>query len=42
MLDCQDFYAMLRDADVRYERDYRPSDPFDVSAWEQSGIEGAQ
>lgn len=31
----------LRDADVRYERDYRPSDPFDVSAWEQSGIEGA-
>lgn len=32
----------LRDADVRYERDYRPSDPFDVSAWEQSGIEGAQ
>lgn len=32
----------LRDADVRYERDYRPSDPYDVSAWEQSGIEGAK
>ncbi|HVK30191.1 MAG TPA: peptidyl-prolyl cis-trans isomerase [Nocardioides sp.] len=31
----------LREADVRYERDYRPDDPFDVSAWEQSGIEGA-
>lgn len=31
----------LRDADVRYERDYRPRDPYDVSAWEQSGIEGA-
>lgn len=31
----------LHDADVRYERDYRPSDPYDVSAWEQSGIEGA-
>ncbi len=31
----------LRDADVRYERDYRPSDPYDVSAWEQSGVEGA-
>lgn len=33
--------GQLRDADIRYERDYRPSDPYDVSAWEQSGIEGA-
>lgn len=33
--------ARLREADVRYERDYRPDAPFDVSAWEQSGIEGA-
>lgn len=33
--------SRLREADVRYEPDYRPSDPFDVSAWEQSGIEGA-
>lgn len=31
----------LEDADVRYEPDYRPDDPFDVSAWEQSGMEGA-
>lgn len=31
----------LRAADIRYERDYRPDDPFDVSAWEQAGIEGA-
>jgi peptidyl-prolyl cis-trans isomerase C len=25
----------LRDADVRYEAAYRPSDPYDVTAWEQ-------
>lgn len=24
----------LRAADVRYEKDYRPADPYDVSAWE--------
>lgn len=29
----------LREADVRYERDYRPGDPYDVSAWEQPGTE---
>ncbi|HWJ09880.1 MAG TPA: peptidyl-prolyl cis-trans isomerase [Nocardioides sp.] len=26
----------LREADIRYERDYRPRDPYDVSAWEQA------
>lgn len=26
--------AELRDADVRYEADHRPADPYDVSAWE--------
>lgn len=31
----------LRDADVRYERDYRPGDPYDVSAWEQPAVESA-
>lgn len=27
--------AELRAAEVRYEADYRPSDPYDVTAWEQ-------
>lgn len=28
----------LRDADVRYESDYRPADPYDVTAWEEQGF----
>lgn len=30
--------GLLQDADVRYESDYRPADPYDVTAWEEQGL----
>jgi len=31
----------LRDADIEYADDYRPSDPHDVTAWEEAGVADA-